>query len=102
MLNPSNFSGVIMNELSAFLYSRPSFFEGVSRLLDFGGTIDEYNCPRNGEQADLIASWADWTVVGNDMRSAWHEHINQLNQVNRPEQITDVQTLQEIETASRS
>ncbi|MEX0727997.1 MAG: hypothetical protein WD065_17110, partial [Planctomycetaceae bacterium] len=67
-----------MNELSTFLFARPTAWEGISRLVDFGDTLDEYNSSPNGEQADLLAIWADWTVVGNDIRSAWHDHISQI------------------------
>jgi hypothetical protein len=59
-----------MNKISTYFYARPSFFEGVARLIDFGGTLNEYNCSATSSQADTRAIAADWKVVGNDLRSA--------------------------------
>jgi hypothetical protein len=64
-----------MSDLSTFLFARPSFWEGAGRLFDFGGFLSEYNYSRDGQQADSLASWADWTVAGNDIRFAWGEHL---------------------------
>ena len=53
---------------SDFLYAKPSFLEGVARLVDFGGTLNEYNFSQTGEEADARAIWIDWAIVGQDMR----------------------------------
>lgn len=53
---------------SDFLYAKPSFLEGVARLVDFGGTLNEYNFSQTGDEADARATWMDWAVVGQDMR----------------------------------
>lgn len=29
--------------MSDFLFARPSFWEGLGRLIDFGGTLTEFN-----------------------------------------------------------
>jgi hypothetical protein len=55
---------------SDFLFARPSFLEGVARTLDLGGTLSEYNRSLTPAQADYIAIWSDWRVVGNDIRAA--------------------------------
>jgi hypothetical protein len=60
----------IMNKLSTYLYARPSFIEGVARLIDFGGTLNEYNCSATSDQADAKAIASDWKVVGSDFKSA--------------------------------
>lgn len=63
----------MMNKLSSFLYARPSFAEGVARLIDFGNTLQEYNSSLIDQQADFLAIAADWRVVGDDLRSAMSE-----------------------------
>ena len=40
---------------SLFLCARPSFVEGVSRIFDFGFTLDEFNKSLSPEQADYLA-----------------------------------------------
>jgi hypothetical protein len=55
---------------SEFLFARPSFLEGVGRILDFAGFMTEYNSSQTTEEADLKALRTDWAILGNDMRSA--------------------------------
>lgn len=50
-----------------YLFARPSFLEGVARIMDIGGTLNEYNLDSDGEVADAIAIWSDWAMVGQDM-----------------------------------
>ncbi len=66
-------SGPTMNhQYSSFLFARPSFFEGVGRVLDFGGTLTEFNrCP-NGPTADAIALMSDWAAIGYDLAQVAH------------------------------
>ena len=52
---------------AAILFARPSAFEGVARILDFGDTLTEYNTANSPEQADVLALWSDWLAVGDDM-----------------------------------
>ena len=59
-----------MSKLLGFLYARPSFVEGVARLLDFGGVLNEYNQSRTGREADWKALRADWITVGDDLWDA--------------------------------
>ena len=58
---------------SSFLFARPSFAEGVSRIFDFGGTLSVYNRYEKGEDADYWAIWSDWCAVGSDLQSAAQE-----------------------------
>jgi hypothetical protein len=81
-----------MSELSTFLFARPSFIEGMARLLDFGGTLNEYNYSSNEQRADAFALWADNTTVGNDVRSAWLEELVKARR--------DVEKLKKTEAAS--
>jgi hypothetical protein len=55
---------------SEFLFARPSFLEGVGRILDFAGSMTEYNQSQSPEEADLRALQADWAILGEDMRTA--------------------------------
>jgi hypothetical protein len=62
--------GAIMGSFTHLLYARPSFLEGVARLLDWGGTLNEYNRPLAPEDADLVALRSDWEALGQDYRTA--------------------------------
>jgi hypothetical protein len=59
-----------MDKLSYYLFAEPSFVEGVARLIDLGGTLQEYNSALTEDQADEIAATADWMAVGDDLRQA--------------------------------
>ncbi len=59
-----------MNQLSEFLFARPSFLEGIARIVDFGGFLNEYNTSETPQEADFRALAADWQVVGDDLRTA--------------------------------
>ena len=55
---------------SDLLFARPSFIEGVARILDFSGTLNEYNSCDTGEEADARAILSDWQAVGSDIEDA--------------------------------
>lgn len=57
-----------------FLYARPSFVEGVARVFDLCGTLDEYNNSPTPIYADGYAIGMDWYVVGRDIYEAISEH----------------------------
>jgi len=52
------------------LYAQPSFWEGVARIIDLGGTLNEYNYSDHPREADLRATWSDWEEVGADFIAA--------------------------------
>jgi len=58
---------VKMSELGFVLYAKPSFFEGMSRLIDFSGALNTYNISRTPEEADFKAILSDWEAVGFDL-----------------------------------
>ena len=66
-----------MND-SSFLYARPSFAEGLSRVLDFAGTVNEYNRSITPEQADYLAMFGDWQFIGMDIARALDEEREKL------------------------
>ncbi len=51
-----------------YLFSKPSFLEGVARLVDFGATLNMYNDSSSPEEADINAIRSDWEIVGNDLQ----------------------------------
>lgn len=53
-----------------FLFSRPSFIEGIARILDLGVTLNEYNYSESEEEADARALASDWKAIGNDIKVA--------------------------------
>ena len=46
----------------------------MGRLLDFAGTLNEYNTSFSGEQADRIALASDWKAIGDDLRLVIRNH----------------------------
>ncbi len=68
-----------MNDLSDFLFARPSFIEGIARLLDFGGTLQEYNRSVTPSQADHRALCMDAEVIGDDLRAVINSYEEMLN-----------------------
>lgn len=62
------------NSLTFRLFARPSFFEGMGRVLDMGSTLQEYNRNVTPEEADRRAIEADWRMVGRDLRAALRMH----------------------------
>lgn len=56
--------------MTDFLFARPSFLGGMARVLDIGGTQQEYNYSLSGEQADRIALEQDWRAVYGDWAAA--------------------------------
>jgi hypothetical protein len=55
-----------MYDYSMFLFARPSFAEGVGRILDLGNTLSEYNSSLTPDQADTLARKADWQALRKD------------------------------------
>ena len=56
-----------INPNTDFLFARPSFLEGLARLADYFGVLQEYNTSSTTEAADERAIRADWAAVGNDL-----------------------------------
>jgi len=59
-----------MGQYTTFLYARPSFTEGLARVLDVGGTLNVYNVSPTGECADYQAIKSDWLATGKDIWDA--------------------------------
>jgi len=59
---------------SDFLVAHPSLSSGAARLFDFYGLYDEYNISQTEAQADAMAAFSDWLIVGQDIREAIKQH----------------------------
>ena len=59
-----------MEFYSSFLFARPSLIEGIARIMDMRGTLNEYNASDTGAVADAIAIWMDWRMIGQDIHGA--------------------------------
>lgn len=60
---------MIFNHYS--LFAKPSFLEGVARIADFDGTLNEYNVFSESEKTDCLALMSDWGYVGQDICNAF-------------------------------
>lgn len=56
--------------MTYYLYARPSFIEGMARVLDLGATLTDFNYSLTPEEADFAAIQSDWQTVGDDIRAA--------------------------------
>jgi len=54
-------------KITSFLYARPSFLEGVGRVVDFGNALQKYNTSSSSARADERSIRSDWASVGSDM-----------------------------------
>lgn len=59
-----------MRSVTDYLFARPSFLEGLARLFDFRGTLNEYNTSSTTTDADVQALEMDMAVIGDDFRQA--------------------------------
>lgn len=56
-----------MSDKSTFLFARPSFIEGLARVMDLGSTMQIYNNSKSEKEADIKALKKDWEAVGEDI-----------------------------------
>ncbi len=63
-----------MNNHTFYLFARPSFAEGMARVLDLGGNLQVYNEHETTEEADLEALRRDWKAVGKDIKIGIREY----------------------------
>jgi len=67
---------------SFYLFAQPSFIGGVARLLDFAGSLNEYNYSRTRAEADTVALSQDWQAVGSDISMATKKYGQSLEKEN--------------------
>ena len=58
-----------------FLFAMPSFLSGVARVLDLGCQFDNYNTSQTVEEADALALYSDFRLVGQDLQKAMESFI---------------------------
>ena len=58
-----------------FLFAMPSFLSGVARVLDLGCQFDNYNASQTEEEADALALYSDFRLVGQDLQKAMESFI---------------------------
>ncbi len=68
---------------TGFSFSTPSLLRGIARLLDLGATLDDYSTSQDERAADTRATFADWLVVGDDIRAAIEGWVEQEEQETR-------------------
>jgi hypothetical protein len=57
---------------ATFLFSTPTWQEGVGRLVDFGDALTEYNRTSPPADPDARATAQDWLAVGDCIRNAMY------------------------------
>ena len=68
-----------MGTHSFYLFAKPSFLEGISRVLDLGNTLQDYNKSKGENDADYNAMKRDWQAVGKDI----YDSINKYEQTQK-------------------
>lgn len=53
-----------------FLFARPSFLEGVSRVVDLSASLNVYNRSSSAQEADEKALASDFSIIGKDIFGA--------------------------------
>ena len=61
-----------------FLFANPGFVSGMSRALDLGSTLNEYNSTFEPVTADYYALKSDWAVVGSDLQTAMNSYGQEI------------------------
>lgn len=59
-----------MTGRASYLFARPSFFEGVGRLADFCGALNQYNWSATPKEADETALEQDVAAVIEELAGA--------------------------------
>jgi len=62
------------------LYAQPSFVEGIARLMDMMGMLNEYNYSNTPTEADYRATWSDWVMVREDIMHALVQFKKELRE----------------------
>jgi hypothetical protein len=75
-----------MNNLSTFLTSRPTTIEGISRLFDSSGALsNRIYTNLDSELIYYLALYSDWKVVGDDLKVALLNYLEELSSDNSSE-----------------
>jgi len=69
-----------MNYEYYHLMAKPSFIEGMARVLDINCNLDSYNQSITPEEADMVAIYSDWLAIGGDMQGVMGNEQTQEEQ----------------------
>ena len=58
---------------SFYFFTKPSFTEGMARVLDIGGTLQAELLITSPMQTDIEAISHDWKTVGEDIKNSIYE-----------------------------
>jgi hypothetical protein len=72
-----------MGNDSYLLFARPSFVEGMGRVVDFGDTLTEFNRSLDAAQADHLALWSDWNAVADDLNAVIGRFVTEHKRVEK-------------------
>ena len=61
-----------------FLFSEPNFWSGMARVVDLGGTLNDYNYSISPQKADYYAIRSDWKEVGADISRAMAKYEDEI------------------------
>lgn len=71
-------------DYTTFLFPRPSFMEGMARLVDAPGLLNRYNRSETGEQADALALQMDFFAVAEDFNFVVEEYRREQKKIAPP------------------
>ncbi len=60
---------------STLAFAHRSWLSGVARLLDWRGSMNEYNVSPSPDEADYVALASDWYAIGDDLRRSMLEGV---------------------------
>ena len=69
-----------MNNKTTFLVAKNDFISGVFRTLDIASTRNKrfYNTLISDDETDKKAIFNDWSMIGNDIRSAYEQFKKEI------------------------
>jgi hypothetical protein len=56
--------------MNGYLFSRPTFWQGMGRIFDFHGILNSYHKKGSAKSADYKALRSDWLKAGKDLKQA--------------------------------
>lgn len=63
---------------SLYLTAPATVWSGAARLFDFGNTFDSYNRTEHPSEADGLAIFWDWVMVGNALWQAASDYEDEV------------------------
>jgi hypothetical protein len=62
------------------LFAKPSFVEGIARILDIDSTLNIYIENNTPDEADFEALYSDWKSVGDDIAKSIIKYYEQSSE----------------------